>query len=184
MKSFIWQICLFLLLSVLITNTTSAADKEIQATKSQIIKYDLAYPGMLPDNPFYKLKVLRDIITLASTSDPKKKIDFYLLQTDKGILASAILVDKKKIDLSIQTAYKAEHNYTLLTLELGRLPKKPNEDFFDKLKTSSLKHQEVLLSLAKRVAKEKAQKFEQIIDFSKRNWKTVEKYKKGDTIVK
>lgn len=150
-----------------------------------IIKYDLAYPGILPDHPLYKLKVLRDKITAVAISDPRKKIDFYLLSTDKGILASAILVDKGKIDLAIQTALKAEHNYTLLTYELYNLPrKKPNAEFFIKLKTASLKHQEVLISLIKRVSKEDQKVFQQVVDFSKRNWESVEKYQKQKIVVK
>lgn len=150
---------------------------ESQQAPSLIIKYDLAYPGILPDHPLYKLKVLRDKITVVTISDPRKKIDFYLLQTDKGILASAILVDKGKIDLAIQTALKAEHNFTLISQEAYRLKQLPDNSFFKKLQTASLKHQEVLLSLAKRVPNDQAKTFLTVVDFSKRNWKTIEEYK-------
>lgn len=144
------------------------------------VNYDLAYPGMLPDSPFYVLKKLRDKITLALISDPLKKIDYLLLQTDKGILASAMLVDKGKVNLAIETALKAENNYTLLTYELGKLPRKPDNNFFNKLKTASLKHQEVLLSLIKRVPSDKQKVFQQVINFSKTNYQTVEKYKNSE----
>ena len=90
-----------------------------------------------------------------------------------------MLVDKGLIDLSLQTALKAEHNYTLLTQELYRLPKAPKEELYKKLNTASLKHQEVLASLVKRVPKEKQETFLTVIDFSKRNWKSVEEYKKS-----
>jgi len=151
--------------------------KTKESTPSAIVKYDLAYPGMLPDNPLYKLKVLRDKIALQLISDHQKKVDFYLLQTDKGILASAMLVDKGNIDLAAETALKAEHNYTLLTQELYRLQEKPEENTFDKLQKASLKHQEVIASLVKRVPQDKQKTFVTVNDFSKRNWKAVEEYK-------
>lgn len=155
-------------------------DLNQQVTSPMPIKYDLAFPGILPDHPLYKLKVLRDKTSAGIISDPLKKIDFYLLQTDKGILAAAMLVDKNKIDLASETALKAEHNYTLLTYQLYRISKKPNKAFFDNLKTASLKHQEILLSLLKRLPKNKQETFRQVIDFSKRNLDTVQNYQKGD----
>lgn len=160
-----------------LTSTPTPTETK-QSTPSAIIKYDLAYPGMLPDNPLYKLKVLRDKIAVRLISDPQKKIDYYLLQTDKGILASAMLVDKGNVDLAAQTALKAEHNYTLLTQEQYKLSKKLDDELFKKLKIASLKHQEVLASLVKRVPKDKQKTFLTIIDFSKRNWKSIEEYKK------
>lgn len=147
------------------------------STQSAIIKYDLAYPGILPNNPLYKLKVIRDRITAALITDPYKKVDFYLLQTDKGILATAMLIDKNKIDLALQTALKAEHNYTLLTQQLYKFRQKPNVDFFKKLKTAALKHQEVLNSLVKRVPENEKQTFKNVIYFSQRNLKTIEDYR-------
>lgn len=160
-----------------ITPTGEAEQKEAQqSTPSAIIQYDLAFPGMLPDSPFYKIKVLRDKISLALTQDPMKRIDFYLRQTDKGILASAMLVDKNNIALAKETALKAEHNYTMLTYELAKLKERPQDKIFEKIKKAALKHQEVLASLAKRVKKEDQETFNTVINFSKRNIQTVESY--------
>lgn len=186
MKILVWIISLFALASIIVSPTfskepsitePSPTPTEEQASASATIKYDLAYPGMLPDNPLYKLKLLRDKISAALITDPKKKIEFYLLQTDKGILASAILVDKGNIDLAAQTALKAEHFYTMISQEIYRLPNETDDAFFEKLKKASLKHQEVLASLAKRVPKDKQKTFLTVIDFSKRNWSQVQKYK-------
>lgn len=184
MKNKILLVFLYLLLIFTLSFKLTLASQEVNATPSSIIKYDLAYPGLLPDHPLYKLKVLRDRISLALIDDPKKKIDFYLLQTDKGILAAAMLVDKKKTSLAKQTALKAEHNYTLLTQELHKLHKKPDADFFKKIKTASLKHKEILISLSERVSKEDKKIFEQVLEFSQRNLKEVEKYEKQKIIVK
>lgn len=182
MKKF-GAIILFLFVFLFSTNNPYAQtnqepkDATQSASPSATIQYDLAFPGMLPDHPLYKLKVLRDKISLAFISDPQKKIEFYLLQTDKGILATAMLVDKNKIDLAHQTALKAEHNFTLLTQQLWNLSKKPDEAFFEKLKTAALKHQEVLTSLAKRVPDDKRETFNQVNEFSKRNTQSIDEYK-------
>lgn len=185
MKKLILSFLLLYLFFVVSKNSYAQESAEIptpttQANSPTIVKYDLAYPGMLPDSPFYKLKVLRDKITLALIVDPLKKIDYLLLQTDKGILATAMLIDKNEISLAETTALKAENNYTLLTYELGKLPKKPNDIFFNKLKTASLKHQDVLQSLIKRVPQNKQKVFEQVINFSKTNYQTVENYKDSE----
>lgn len=155
---------------------------EINSTPSAIIKYDLAYPGILPDHPLYKVKVLRDKLSLGLISDAKKKIDFLLLQTDKGILAAAMLVDKNKTGQAKETALKAEHNYTLLTYELYRLRAKIEPKTFEKLKIASLKHQEVLNYLGQKVSKEDKKIFDTIVEFSKRNWETVEEFQKSEVI--
>ncbi len=173
-------IIFFFITTIFFTTPFIVLAQEVTPSFSPIVKYDLAYPGILPNHPLYKLKVLRDKISLAIISDPRKKIDFYLLKTDKEILASAILIDKGLIDLAAQTALKAEHNYTLLTRELHRLPTAPQEELYKKLKTASQKHQEVLASLAKRVPQEKQKTFLTVIDFSKRNWNTIEEYKNSE----
>lgn len=154
------------------------------ATPSAYITYDLAYPGILPDNALYKVKVVRDKISASLISSPKKKIEFFLLQTDKGILASAILVDKKNITLAKETALKAENNMTLLTQELWKLPRRLDSALYNKLKEASLKHQEVLDSLAKRVGPKDAKTFKTVSEFSKRNWQTIEEFQTRPNIVK
>lgn len=161
----------FAFISAAIMNPANA----VNSTGSAAIKYDLAYPGILPDNPLYKLKVLRDKIIVQTIMDPEKKVNFYLLQTDKGILASAMLVDQNKINLAKETLLKAENNYTILTFELKKFDKKPNAQLFKKLETASLKHQEIISSLAKRVPKEDQKTFETVLEFTKRNLQTVKK---------
>ena len=152
------------------------AQKMQGSTASAIIEYDLAFPGILPDNPLYKLKVLRDKISSYLISDPQKKIEFYLLQSDKGILASAILIDKGKIKLAQDTLLKAENNLTLITYELkGRFYEKPKPELFQKLKLASLKHQEVISSFIKRVPQENKKTFETVLEFSKSNLETIKR---------
>lgn len=148
--------------------------------QTSYVKYDLAYPGILPDNPFYKIKVLRYKLMQVLITDPKQKIDFYLLEADKGILAAAILIDKHEIKLAGETALKAENNYTLITSEVYNLNKEINyNDLIQKLKLASLKHQEVLSSIIVRVPESDKKTFQTVLDFSKRNLLKIESFTKS-----
>lgn len=169
---------LFFVAIILFSPRTVFAETNKETTPSAKINYYLAYPGILPDNPLYKLKVLRDKISERFISDPKKKIDFYLLQTDKGLLAAAMLIDKKEFSLAKQTALKAENNYSLLTSELYKLQKRPSNNFFKNLEVASLKHQEVLNSITKRVPKGNKKDFQTVLYFSKTNLQSVKNFLK------
>ena len=167
-------------ISLLLVSTTSVSAQENTVQPSptpiQYISYDLAFPGMLPDHPLYKLKVLRDKIQIQLIADPEEKIEFYLRLADKGMLAAAMLVDKQNIPLAQTTALKAEHNITLLINELLRAERAPSANLIERLKTASLKHQEVLSSLLPRVSENERTSFETVIGFSKRNLQSVEDY--------
>lgn len=141
-----------------------------------IIQYDLAFPGILPDHPLYKLKILRDRMQLAMTSDPKARIHLLLRLADKRMLTTAMLVDKQSWKLAKETALKAEHNMTLLTPELYNLEEPIDRNLLQKLQTASLKHQEVLTTLLPRVPTDDQIVFQQVIDFSKRNQEEIEKF--------
>lgn len=154
------------------TSTTSAA---------QTIQYDLAFPGILPDNFLYKVKVFRDKIQLVMTTDSTKRIELLLKNADKGILATAMLVDKKEYNIAKETALKAENNMTLLTPEISRLEEPIDQSLINKLKTASLKHQEVLTSLLVRVPQDTQIVFSQVIDFSKRNLEQIDLYANPDS---
>lgn len=166
-KLFILFIVFFIFASI-IAFPAAAAEK---------IQYDLAYPGILPDNPLYKLKVLRNKLMILLINDPNDRIDFYLLQADKGIHSAAILLDKKKTGLAKETLFKAEHNITLLTYELGKFKRKPKSDFFNKLETASLKHQELIGLLMERAPAEDRNSFETVLNFSKTNLNTITRFK-------
>lgn len=141
------------------------------STNSALMRnsYMLPYPGMLPDNPLYKIKVLRDKIVLGLLKDPEKQVEQLLLQTDKGIAMVPKLVEKGKTDLAKETAFKAEHNFTELTFVYKKTRTKPDMATYKKLNQAALKHQEVLSSILKKVDKEDQKEFQQVINFSKTN---------------
>src|SRR3989344_826320 len=60
------------------------------STTSASVKYDLPYPGMLPDHKLYKLKVLRDKVMLFIIQDPIKKAEQHFLLEKKKIIRANI----------------------------------------------------------------------------------------------
>lgn len=158
-------ITIFLLIFFFSTQLTFAKDNSI--------KYNLPYPGMLPDNPLYKLKVLRDRITLLLIKDSDKKIEYYLLMTDKGLVSSKMLVDKQKIELAKETALKGEHNYTLLTWVVKDNKWNIDKEKYETMEAASLKHQELLKEIIKKVPKEDKKTFETVLYFSQKNLEVV-----------
>jgi hypothetical protein len=161
---------IFLLSTLLISSTAFArAQNETPSPIPSEVKYELAYPGMLPDNALYKLKVLRDKITLGLIQDPMKKIEQHLLLADKRISMSRMLVDKGNIELAKETALKGENEYTLLVFELKDMGKKPNKSLFNKLELAALKHQEVLNNIIAKVEEKDKRTFQTVVEFSKRN---------------
>jgi hypothetical protein len=83
---------------------------EMNATSGALVKieYYLPYPGLLPDSPLYKVKALRDRVTLWLTFGEQNKARRELLYADKRINAATFLVQGGKNSLGVTTATKAE----------------------------------------------------------------------------
>ncbi len=147
-----------------------------ESTTPEIIANDyiLAYPGILPDHSLYFLKKIRDKITVFFISKPENKINYYLLQTDKGIHATSLLLDKEKVDLAKETALKAEHNFTLITYEIKKHRSILDNALYLKLKKAVLKHQEVLKKIIQTVNKDDKKTFETVLYFSAKNVNEIE----------
>ncbi len=168
--------------ALLLTLSVSVHAQEALGTTTLVkVQYDLAFPGILPDNPWYKLKVLRNKIQLALIGDPSKKTAFLLKEADKGISAAAILVDKHNYPLAAQTALKAEHNMTEISQSLLEFNFRNYPDLMNQIKTASAKHQEVLKWLAARSSQKEQQVFTMVSEFSDRNLRTIAGYETEPT---
>lgn len=145
------------------------------ALESQRVDYNLPYPGILPDHPLYKLKVLRDKVVTFLIRDPIKKAEYHLLLADKRIYMSRLLVDKGKIALAKETALKGENEYTLLVFVFKTANKKPDAGFMDKLTRAAVKHQELLNEIMEKVGNTDKETFRIVLEFSKRNLEELRK---------
>jgi hypothetical protein len=110
----IFGIAILLLSLLAVSNPTAVLPNEITASnaaemKNAVeVKYYLPYPGILPDSPLYRIKMVRDQISLALTFDPLKKAQKELLFADKRINAAVVLMDGGKKSLGVTTGTKAE----------------------------------------------------------------------------
>ena len=115
-------------------------------TPAILVDYTLPYPGVLPDNALYKIKMLRDRIEAMLITDSLKKAEFFLKMGDKRINAAKFLSDYGNFSLAATTASKAEI-YLLRSVEETEKAKNQGKDvkaFLGRLTSASLKHEELL----------------------------------------
>jgi hypothetical protein len=121
------------------------------ANPSPTIDYFLPYPGILPDNPLYFMKALRDKVVSLFISDPLKKAQFDLLMADVRLNAAQYLFAKgeSKYSLAETTISKGE-NYFYNSLIMVNDAKQQGiqvNDFVSNLIIASQKHQQVIKEL-------------------------------------
>lgn len=134
------------------TNTSPQATP----TPTPKINYYLPYPGILPDHPLYKIKMLRDQVWLLLTSDPAKKAELLLLFADKRIGAGEVLIRGNQVSLGISTLIKGEKYFERAMAEVNKAKEKgvKVENVSTKLKSAPLKYEEVLTNLKESVSPE------------------------------
>ena len=133
------------------------------------VEYTLPYTGILPDNPLYNLKGIRDTIWIFLTRDYVKKARILLLISDKKIVMASKLSDNGKWNQAAETAESAEKD----TLKIFSLLKKTKqqgatapEEFIQKLKMSNEKHKEVIESILIDLPLGTHEKFKEILNIN------------------
>jgi hypothetical protein len=128
------------------------------------VEYTLPYPGLLPDNPLYFLRAIRDTMQGMMVSNPLKKADYYLLQADKGISASSVLSQKKETAVLASATADEALEYYDKSLNAVISAKKQGLDthgITNQLVLANHKHQEVLAQIRRGVRTTDQQKFVQ-----------------------
>lgn len=141
------------------------------------VNYELAWPGILPDNKLYKLKVIRNKILEKMIIYPVDKVKFDLLMADKTIYASKLLVEKREISLAKDTALKGENYYSQLVQNYNQSllrDEKIPKDLDKRITMAAQKHQQIFLELAKRVSQTDSKAFYVAENFSEINFKFIE----------
>lgn len=115
------------------------------------LEYALPYPGILPDHPLYFLKRLRDTILLRLVSSPLRKVEFYILLSDKRLNMSISLMESGKEELALKTSEEAIGFLRMAEKDIFMIAAgaEPGVNSLkDKLDNSLLKHSEVFGELA------------------------------------
>lgn len=144
-----------------IVPATVSGQPIISTQSAQKNDYLLPYEGLLPDNPLYVLKALRDRIIDLLIGDSLKKAEFTLLQADKRLSSAIALVAKGKTELAESTASKGQ-NYLTRTISYIEKAEKEGKDvkaLTKKLTLSMDKHKEVLTDLAGKTDGELRERF-------------------------
>jgi len=143
--------------------------------------YAFPWPGMLPDNKLYKIKVARNKVVEKLIIDPVKKVEFDLLMADKLIYSSTLLMEKGEVELAKETALKGENYYSILVQDYNRAllgGKKIPKELDREITLAAKKHQEVFKKLENAVAGDDKKAFQAAYNFSKINFDFIEGLRK------
>ncbi len=132
--------------------TPNQASSAATLIGSDKVVYELPYPGILPDNPLYFVKIVRDRIVEFLTRENIKKAELYLLFSDKRAAAALELAQNGKDELAISTLSKGEKYFSKIPKLLSDSKKQgvsPSSDLISRLQLSNAKHREVAQTLVK-----------------------------------
>lgn len=150
-------IVFFSLLTVIFALPMFASTLSSTDSASVDINYTLPYPGLLPDNPLYVFKAIRDKIVSILISDPKNKAEFDLLQADKRLSAAFALSKKQPANgqLVVTTISKGE-NYFSEAVGQATLAHSEGIEvngLIDRLGNAAEKHQQIILGIENGLSK-------------------------------
>lgn len=116
------------------------------------VPYELPYPGILSGNPLYGLKLLRDSFLGFFISNPLKKAEYDLLQADKNLQATVLLIQQKadeKTIMAMLTLSENDFERALIKTEEAKKQGMNTTVFLSKLDLANKKHQEVIGEIIK-----------------------------------
>jgi hypothetical protein len=141
-----------------VTSPMAVFPQEATVTATQSsqpkVEYYLPYPGVLPDSPLYKLKAIRDRVSLWLTRNPAQRERKELMLADKRINAALALMDGGKRTLAVSTATKAEkyiEESARRTIGLSRQGTDVKSDLSILIKATA-KHQEILQGIINKLS--------------------------------
>ncbi len=130
---------------------TTTPTMEVQTEVMTKVEYTLPYPGILPDHPLYFLKRLRDQILEKLIADPIRKIEFFMLQSDKGVNTGVFLAAKQNTELSGEAMLRAK-TYFEQAVDLAASLKSQGKEvpayLLERFTNAGAKYKEVLTDLA------------------------------------
>lgn len=151
MKKFLVLIILSATFFINLQNAYAQDAVTPSASPNRTIDYSLPYPGILPDNPLYFMKALRDKVVSFFISNPLKKAEFNLLMADVRLNAAQYLFAKgeSKYSLAETTISKGENYFynSLIMVNEAKQQGMRVDDFASKLIIASQKHQQVIKEL-------------------------------------
>ncbi|HET7099447.1 MAG TPA: DUF5667 domain-containing protein [Patescibacteria group bacterium] len=143
--------------------------------KTPEIDYDIPYEGrILPDNPLWTIKAVRDRVWYIFSFNPLKKAELALLFSDKRLLAAKALFESKKPDIALSTLTKGEKYLQIAVDEEVKARNKgiDTTSFLKKLAMSSLKHRQLIEDVLKFVPEDGKPEVIKFEEYSKNAYKS------------
>ncbi|MCX7997038.1 MAG: DUF5667 domain-containing protein [Patescibacteria group bacterium] len=151
MRSMILIVCLVLVFAKASLPVSAQTITSFQDEK--VIDYQLPYPGILPDNPLFFLKRIRDSIQLATVSSPLEKACINLQLADKDMAAGVELSRKGKHKLAEERMTVAQDRVeqaSQVIIENSKdITPKDSKEFAITLEKANRKHLEIIELLLK-----------------------------------
>ena len=150
----------------------------VNAAEVQKTNYDLPYPGILPDSPFYILKMLRDNIQGFFISGMLKKAVFDLNCADARVSSANSMIEKKKsIDLAESTFSKAENYFddAINKTQEAKSQGMDTREIGQRLILANNKYLEVIADIDKGLSNKDRKKFETVKKRAEQDASAVEK---------
>lgn len=139
--------------------------------------YQFPWPGILPDHPLYKLKVLRNKIIAKIIYSPAKRVEFDLLMADKTLYASKLLLDKGQGELAKETALKGENYFSILVEDYARAKQKSEKipwQLRAHIDRAYEAHQQLISYLRQKSAEADKKTYQDIDFFSDENYRVLQ----------
>jgi hypothetical protein len=143
-----------------------AGGVEYSTQSASLLAYRLPYPGLLPDNPLYFLKMIRDRVRLWMVPQGMKKINLLISDGDKRVGASYYLASGNKIPLAYSTLLKsyAYMDQAMTAIENLDVSEEEREVMTKSLHRSLNAHIKTLSEIVLMVEGDARVQFERILD--------------------
>lgn len=151
--------------------TPGPKDQKVLGDEDVSIDYFFSYPGrVLPDNPLWPIKALRDKLWIFVTTNTSKKAELLLLFADKRLVSARILYEREKPEVALSTLTKAEKYLEEATIAETKSRQEGGDtsELLLKLSMASLKHMEVIEELLEIAPADSKPEIIRAKDYSKR----------------
>lgn len=122
---------------------------EIDVDVEKVV-YELPFPGILPDHPFYVMKETRDSLMVFLTRDHVKKSELLLLISDKYTAMAVSLSEEGQWKSSAEAIQKAETAFSdmIVVMQEGKEQGvSPSDGLSKQAETSNKKHAEIIMDI-------------------------------------
>lgn len=166
------------ILTLLLVSGLFSFKERVKSVNQIVYDYQFAWPGILPDNPLYKLKVLRNKIIYKMIYSPIRRVEFDLLMADKTLYASQLLFDKHEGELAKETALKGENYFSMLVPDYAKAKQMIPRALDVKIDRAYIAHRQLIRDLITHSSAADSTVYLQVEYFSTTNYQMIQDIRK------